>query len=348
MNYIKGLNGLRAISILLVILAHMDLLARIPNTPFVVNHLWPIFSGETGVMIFFVLSGFLITSILIHEKKKTGKINIKYFFIRRFLRLLPPLVLFYGAIILIAVMDWIPIPTESILYAIFYSYNFVPNQFYVYELGHIWSLSVEEQFYFTWPFLMLFISRLRTYFIIITAILILSIVAIYLYPTIAALDNYKPMRFFIPAIMPIMIGCAGALMLFKMNGMAESLSQKSSLVFVIGLSLFCIPIILPELLLPMCQFFQSLGIILLIFWISLNQESVLVRLLEFKPLNYIGLISYGLYIFQGLFLRTGGGGESWIHQIPWNVTLSFAAAILSYELLEKRVLKLKRKFSLKN
>lgn len=339
---------MRGISILLVILAHMDLLARIPNTPFVVNHLWPLFSGETGVMIFFVLSGFLITSILIHEKRKTGKINIRNFFIRRILRLLPPLVLFYGAIILIASMEWIPIPTESILYAIFYSYNFVPNQFYVYELGHIWSLSVEEQFYFTWPFLMIILSRFRSYIIFITVILILSIIAIYSYPTISAFDNYKSMRFFIPAIMPIMIGCLGALIMFNLNSATEFVKRKSSVIFAIGLSLFCIPIILTELLLPMCQFFQSVGVILLIWWISLNQKSGLVRLLEFKPLNYIGLISYGLYIFQGLFLRTGGGGEHWIHQIPWNVTLSFAAAILSYELLEKRVLKLKRKFSFKN
>lgn len=345
MRYIKGLHGVRALSILLVILTHMDLLARIPNNSYVVNHVWPLFSGETGVMIFFVLSGFLITSILLFEKEQTGEINIKHFFIRRFLRLLPPLVLFYGAIILIAVTGWIPIPTESILYAVFYCYNFVPNQFYVYELGHIWSLSVEEQFYLTWPFVVSILARFQSYFIVIGSILILSIIALYIFPSSELLANYKSFRFFIPAVMPIMIGCFGAIVLTKLDGMDFLLSKKSSLIFILGFSLFCIPLILPEILLPIAQFFQSFGVLLLIIWISVRQDSKLVQLLEFRPLKYIGLISYGLYVYQGLFLRTGGGGEHWIHQIPWNVSLSFIAAILSYELIEKRVLKWKKKFS---
>ena len=329
-------------------LTHMDLLARIPNTSYIVNHVWPLFSGETGVMIFFVLSGFLITSILLHEKELTGKINIKYFFIRRFLRLLPPLVLFYGAIILIFINGWIPIQIESILYAVFYIYNFVPNQFYVYELGHIWSLSVEEQFYLTWPFIVYFFAKIRWFVILIASVLLLSVIALYVFPTSELLLNYKSFRFFIPAVMPIMIGCLGAIILIKWNGIDLVLRNKSTLIVVLGLSLFCIPLILPEILLPIAQLFQSFGVLLLIVWISFNQESKLVKLLEFAPINYIGLISYGLYVFQGLFLRTGGGGEHWVHQIPYNVGLSFIAAILSYEFIEKRVLKWKTKFSFRD
>jgi peptidoglycan/LPS O-acetylase OafA/YrhL len=66
--------------------------------------------------------------------------------------------------------------------------------------------------------------------------------------------------------------------------------------------------------------------------------------LEFKPLSYIGKISYGLYVYQGLFLRTGPGGDLWIQGFPLNIFLVFVTAILSYHILELPLLHYKKRF----
>lgn len=106
--------------------------------------------------ILFTLSGFLITSILLTELKKTGRINVKNFYARRFLRLLPPLVVFYAAIAIFTHEGLIRSSSVSLAYSMFYVYNFVPHIYYTGELGHTWSLALEEQFYIIWPFVILF------------------------------------------------------------------------------------------------------------------------------------------------------------------------------------------------
>src|SRR5471030_2238740 len=95
MKYIRGYDGLRAISILMVMSSHLGLFSLLPNNDYIQNRLWLIISGTTGVNIFFTLSGFLITRILVQEKLAFKKISFKNFYIRRFLRLLPPLIIFY-------------------------------------------------------------------------------------------------------------------------------------------------------------------------------------------------------------------------------------------------------------
>ncbi len=82
MNYIKGFDALRALSIGFVMLNHLGIDGFLEKNSFARTRLWHLFSGETGVHIFFVLSGFLITSILLREKCQTGKINLKNFFAR--------------------------------------------------------------------------------------------------------------------------------------------------------------------------------------------------------------------------------------------------------------------------
>src|SRR5687768_16646603 len=95
MHYIKGFDGLRAISIIMVFVTHLGINSYFTPGSFAMKRIEPLFSGGTGVNIFFVISGFLITRILQRELLSRGKINIRRFFIRRFLRLLPPLFIFY-------------------------------------------------------------------------------------------------------------------------------------------------------------------------------------------------------------------------------------------------------------
>lgn len=89
----------------------------------------------------------------------------------------------------------------------------------------------------------------------------------------------------------------------------------------------------------------SIGVSLFILWIYYNQNSNITYSLEFLPLKYLGKISYGVYIFQGLFLRTGPGGDLLIQQFPYNIILTIIVAVLSYHLVELKVLKLKKYFN---
>ena len=103
-KYIKGFDGLRAISIFFVVFSHLTPGDIFINSPYLEKN-YKLFSGETGVMIFFTISGFLITSLLLKEKIAFGKINLKFFFIRRFLRLLPPLLIFYVFVLFLMIFQ---------------------------------------------------------------------------------------------------------------------------------------------------------------------------------------------------------------------------------------------------
>ena len=108
--------------------------------------------------------------------------------------------------------------------------------------------------------------------------------------------------------------------------------------------MYLFPLYCPEQLLVVSPAIQSFGIGLFLIWIINNQKSKFIKVWNVAPLRYIGKISYGLYIYQGLFLGTGAGGKILIQQFPLNIGLTIVAAILSFEFYEKRILKLKKKF----
>ena len=205
MKYIKGFDTLRGVSIILVLLAHLGLYHHLPENYFIRIRVWSLMSGGTGVLIFFTLSGFLITKILLRELGEFKNINFKNFYARRFIRLLPPLLLFYVAIGILMHLGMIQSTSTGFLFSLFYIYNFVPNQFYTAELGHTWSLAVEEQYYLIWPFIIGLLSRVRV-FLFILLILFVCILSVYLFPEFPFASNYKTSRWLIPAVAPIIIG----------------------------------------------------------------------------------------------------------------------------------------------
>lgn len=353
MKYIRGFDGLRAISILLVLITHLGLYNYLGDYDFINERIKPIVSGFTGVLIFFSISGFLITTILLREKNTYGRIGFKNFYSRRFLRLLPPLILFYAAIILLIKFDFLQGSKTGLLFSIFYLYNFVPNEFYTKELGHTWSLAVEEQFYLLWPFAVAFVYRLKNILKLILIVVLLCGAAYYILPEISFYsegkefllkDNFKLYRWFIPAVGAIMIGAAGAVVLDQHATELRGRLKGNHFILFIAALFFLSPLYFPSVLLTLYPLTEPVGTVLFLMWLYYNQESNICGILENKALRYIGKISYGIYVYQGLFLTTGPAGQLFIQQFPQNLLLTFAAAILSYELLEKPVLKLKNKF----
>ena len=147
MRYSPGLDGLRAVAILVVMLFHAN-----PDV---------LVGGYVGVDLFFVLSGFLITSILVEEYRNTGAIDLPRFYFRRFLRLAPALLFMLAGYLLIAPLTWPGEPhLRDALYAAFYITDFtLPAGMGPDHLVHSWSLSVEEQFYLLWPLLLVPLLR---------------------------------------------------------------------------------------------------------------------------------------------------------------------------------------------
>lgn len=190
---IPSLNGWRGIAVLLVILGHLKV--TFAKESYVYKVFDNLIFAEFGVRIFFVLSGFLITTLLIKEKNKTNNINFKNFFIRRFFRIVPVLWLY---ILVVAIFNQIFAFNLSIGYflgPILYinNFNFFPGQWI---LGHTWSLAVEEQYYLIWPFLFNFFKRHINVLIFIITIIPFIIVLTYFYPH---LSNYLLMPFLQPA-----------------------------------------------------------------------------------------------------------------------------------------------------
>ncbi len=343
-KYIKGLDALRAASISFVLLNHLGIDVLFFENQYLKNNFFSLFSGETGVKFFFVLSGFLITRILWTQFEVAGKIDLKKFFIRRLLRLAPPLIIFYFLVFVLMISKQIVFDLDGVLYAFFYLYNYVPLLHYRSELAHIWSLSVEEQFYLIWPFLILIFSKYKVLIILTLVFILGSILATFFLPEFVFRAHLRPKRWFLPAGGFIAIGAVIALIQEKNDEKLLQLFRKQKLPLVLFVSCYLSTLIVPIYLIEVFSFLQAIGFAILILWVFYNQNSKLVGLMEIKPIVYVGKISYGIYVFQGLFLLTGPGSELKFQQFPFNIILTIGFAVLSYHFLEKPILKYKSRF----
>lgn len=156
----SDLQGLRAIAVILVILHHAGF------------H-W-VAGGFVGVDVFFVLSGFLITGLLLQEYEETGRLSLSLFYLRRLRRLLPVLMFVLGITVLVTVWFLPEVDNRTVLASLPYAASWTSNLFFTFseqdyfnELAskdvflHTWSLGVEEQFYLLWPVLILMLSSVK-------------------------------------------------------------------------------------------------------------------------------------------------------------------------------------------
>ncbi|MBS1688620.1 MAG: acyltransferase, partial [Bacteroidetes bacterium] len=156
--YFKGLNGIRAIAAIGVVIGHV---LYILDHSFIVNY------AHAAVIVFFTLSGFLITYLLLQEKEQTEKISLKNFYLRRILRIWPLYFFYIGIIILLhyyIIGDGIKNINNIKYFFLFlqnYCVYFLQRQ--PTDMGHLWSIGVEEQFYFVWPIIFLFTKNLKKF-----------------------------------------------------------------------------------------------------------------------------------------------------------------------------------------
>jgi peptidoglycan/LPS O-acetylase OafA/YrhL len=343
---ISALDGIRGLAILLVFAVH--------TTPILLH------GGRIGVDLFFVLSGFLITSILLQEQRNTSKINLFNFYMRRVLRLYPALV---TVVIFVVTYAWLfqPEKFDITLYnavgvlAYFFNWQLVaefPDYLnHQWMFSHVWSLSVEEQFYIFWPVIVIALFKFNAntlvkFGIIIAGIALPAIFRSYLWLQDPSLSLYFRSDLRMDGLM---WGALAALMVDKKIVPNESKMRT--------LSLATVPALLGILLIAsfdgMGGFLYLIGFslvgffsALLIYGTVVSPHPFINNIFQYKPLCWIGKISYGLYLWHWPIIRAVSDLKlSPIPAMILEFSLTFAIATLSFYFMERWFLSLKRNFS---
>jgi peptidoglycan/LPS O-acetylase OafA/YrhL len=348
---IPSLDGLRALSIFLVLALHS--LQRLEvNGP--ISYLWVgIFNGATGVFIFFVISGYLITSLLLREHEKRGSISLRGFYFRRAMRILPPLYVYVGVLLLLGLAGKLPIFKLDIISALFFFHDYALSL--MWPLEHFWSLSIEEQFYLIWPLLLLYCLRIpgskgrsKASKIAIAIILIAPIVRVVSF-TLArhtVLHNSYSFHFHADSLM---FGCLLALV--QGTPFFERLYNYATKIWWIPPA----AIVLSDCLsaryqnywdFPVGMTFCGVAISFFLLWCVRNPTSVVGRILNSRSVAHIGVLSYSIYIWQTLFLNPDnvslfGPSLKLFYTLPFSWLAILIVAELSYYLVERPSLRLR-------
>ena len=295
--------------------------------------------GEFGVVVFFVISGFLITGLLLDEIERTGTIRLGLFYFRRTLRIFPPYYTFLLALMFAAgatQLSW-----NDTLHALTYTANYdLERSWFV---GHTWSLSVEEQFYLLWPAVLLF-ARTRRAILIAAAVVIASpLIRVGEWELLRA-SGYGIGHRFETIADAIAIGCVLA-------GVRPWLHKTAWYPRVLGSPLFlAVPVaaIGANLLHdhPLANFavgmtVTHIAIALCLDWAVTYHEGRVGRVLNAAPLVFVGWLSYSLYLWQQPFLNRAS--NSVLASFPLNIMIVVALALLSYFLVERPSLALRKK-----
>lgn len=346
-QYFRQLDTLRAFAVLLVIISHWF------STTSFLNKLAP--NGILGVTLFFVISGYLITGILLQNKNafKVQKYNIhkafKTFYIRRALRIFPP---YYFLLLLICIFNF-TIIKKSFWWHFTYTSNFYfffQNQL-AGSLSHFWSLSVEEQFYIIWPALIFFTPNKYLNSLFLTGIIIAIIYRFLIYNPPSNIG-----RFLMPGSLDSF--CLGGLLVFhQQNGskLYNWLRKNRILVLLSCLLIYFIfNYFIGKERLYLTLYFTIISILFAqIILICSNEVSTpfFATILNNRLLIYLGKISYGLYLYHNFvpyiynlkFDYVFGIYSFYVVQLLRFLVLTFIAT-LSWYLLEKPILNLKNKF----
>jgi len=338
LGYKRSLDGVRAFAVLVVMARHGDL--RFFG------------GGQVGVDVFFVLSGFLITTLLIEEWNRTSRISLRNFYIRRALRLLPALlgVLIFSEVFALLQLhgSYFLLVQKAILGALFYCANWM-RVFDIKSMGpipHMWSLSLEEQFYFLWPpILLCLLPRFRKTHILTLLLLIITVVAVHRSVLWTGEGSYERIYNGTDSrIDELLCGCMAALLM--------SVEWFRNRVFT-KIRYACLPsaiLLVGFLPRPMSHRAMSMygwvivefAVAILLCWIVSREAGLIPKALSLQPVVWIGQISYGLYLWHvPIFSKIGGLNLPNAVKTIMMWTLSFAAAEFSHRFIEKPFLNLK-------
>lgn len=393
-EYFKGLDSLRFFAALAVFFTHVELIKKFTGfgthwidpeeriTKFTVfqsvmskeiDPLSPLisYSSALGVVFFFVLSGFLITFLLLKEKEQNNSIAIKKFYLRRALRIWP---LYYLIFILgffvLPYLDFFAVPGQDNFFQQNFWGNltlyafFMPNlAFSIYttavpNIGQSWSIGVEEQFYLLWPLLIRKSKNVLKSILWITSIIIALKGLILLSAPFVKLDALVVLKKFLAMskLECMALGGLGAYVLFNnkekiLRIVYRPISQITSVV-ILPILIYFTPTAFEDIL----HLLFSISFLVIILNVASNEKSLLR--FENSTLQYLGRISYGFYMFHVMcivftihFLDKYIGLDNDIstlqHMLLYGISflLTVAVSSLSYHIFEKAFIRLKDKYA---
>jgi peptidoglycan/LPS O-acetylase OafA/YrhL len=340
---IPSLDGMRAISILLVTVAHsswnFSRWIRIPLTSYLLF-------AHTGVSVFFVISGFLITSLLLKEFNATGTIALRRFYLRRAFRIFPAFYFYLGIIFGLVLLGVFHTPLRAFFFAATYTSDYYPGPGSGFGgLQHLWSLSVEEQFYLLWPAALLLLRKRRALYLAWFLILVSPLSRAITYVVLAPSHRAMVGRMFHSSIDTIMFGCLLALLWD--NDRFTRLQRKWAGAWAMTGAVFFL-FFLDPLLQQHFGFGYDLLVGTTLDGVSISVITVYVvkrpatfpgRILNTRVLRHIGVISYSLYLWQSIL--TLGASRFF----PLDLVALLACAELSYLFVELPSLRLRERFA---
>jgi len=328
---IPSLDGLRACSVSIVIISHFW--AYLPGEenrfPFV-QLSW---LGKSGVDIFFVISGFLITGLLVKEWNANSKISLRRFYFRRFFRIFPPFYVFLGVMAILCAAGIVPIKASGFVSSTTYTSNYwgAPN----WILSHTWSLSLEEQFYLLWPPCMALLGKRKSLYVALALIALSPALRLLTYLVAPPLRGLEGTMLHTRLDM-LMFGCAMAL-LWESSYFHKRVERFLHPVLFAFASLYIVvlaPILSARFMgwydWPVGYTLRGLLISLVVLYVVKKPESLTGKFLNLAAMRHLGVISYSVYLWQQPFM----GGFAGLSP-PWNIAPALGAAELSHWLVER-------------
>ncbi len=319
---IPSLDGLRAISITLVMVSHLVKWKHISGAMLEVY-------GTVGVFIFFVLSGYLITNILLGEYKRTSTISLWNFYIRRAFRIFPAAFVFLAVV---SIVYWKQMSWFHIVAAVFYFANMDLKRPWMF--GHLWSLSIEEQFYLLWPFALKKWYRRRT-LVVLGGFWIAPVFQTVLYAfkvrngLLGSLPLYSS---------HLAVGCLLAILAPRLPRIRRSIA-----LLMLG-ALILIPFFDANTRVRTLFSLFALSPLLDVAAAGLVLHVIQFpyRALNWRPVAWLGRISYSLYLWQELFCSNAALHGGYVLILP-----SVVCACLSFYLVEQPMLRIRERFRLR-
>lgn len=349
-RYLPTLDGWRAVAIVVVMLQHSsDQITNVLGQW--IEPVTGIFrsNGRFGVFIFFAISGFLITSLLLDERARTGKISLRSFYIRRAARILPPLVVVLAVFGVLAWTGVIALPLDAWLASLFFVNNYVPSGSW--SVGHMWSLSIEEHFYVFWPLLLVGLGVRRSR---LACAVLIALVIIWRFVdlSIGLTSGWTSFEGRTDSqVDGLLWGCLLALVcldpVVRSRMTALTARWRYWVIFVVLVATQASYAANPVVL-GMQVAVRPVLVALLVVGTVLNPVGVLGRTLDRRGLRWLGRISYSLYLWQQLFLVWDGFGSSqlgFVQRFPISVLCAVACAVLSYRFVEQPTIRLGRRWA---
>jgi peptidoglycan/LPS O-acetylase OafA/YrhL len=337
-SHLPALDGLRAVAVFLVIFGHFG---------------FEMIPGLHGVMIFFVLSGFLITWLLLKENERTGTVSLTAFYKRRTLRIFPAFYAYWLMMVALLICTGKAVLWPHAWSALFYTSNYYsalngdPNN----GFSHTWSLAIEEQFYLLWPFVFLMLSgSLKR----MTTFLAALIAAVWIHRAILCFVFHVDQAYIFAAfdtrLDELMVGCLVAVLLKRraMPRLWRAISH-SSLRPLGTLAVLLLSIYGGELYAGRYRdvfgfAVEPLLVAILVVQMIAFSSTTLWKWTEWSAVKFLGRISYSLYLYQQLTLhavKKALGAYPEVFQLAGAIFVTIVLATLSYYVIERPFLKLK-------